>query len=126
MVLYPQLYSTVNQNQIHLHLHGPPPDKLEQYLQGAAAVDSSLALNSATALNSSRCLELGSLETGLVGLQPDAHEYIDATTLLQQQPGRLNEDPTTTTTASHARDAVVTGAVAAAGGGDPNSVWRPY
>jgi hypothetical protein len=29
MVLYPQLYSTVNQNQIHLHLHAS--DKLEQY-----------------------------------------------------------------------------------------------
>lgn len=24
MVLYPHLYSTVNQNQIHLHLHAPP------------------------------------------------------------------------------------------------------
>lgn len=34
MVLYPQLYSTVNQNQIHLHLHGS--DKLvEQYLGNA-------------------------------------------------------------------------------------------
>jgi hypothetical protein len=33
MVLYgPQLYSTVNQNQIHLHLHGAGPEKLEQYL----------------------------------------------------------------------------------------------
>uniref|UniRef100_T1GA71 Uncharacterized protein n=1 Tax=Megaselia scalaris TaxID=36166 RepID=T1GA71_MEGSC len=30
VVLYPQLYSTVNQNQIHLHLHGA--DKIEQYL----------------------------------------------------------------------------------------------
>jgi RUNX transcription factor Lozenge len=35
MLLYPQVYSTVNQNQIHLHLHGT--DKLvEQYLGGAA------------------------------------------------------------------------------------------
>lgn len=35
MVLYPQLYSTVNQNQIHLHLHGS--DKLvEQYLGNSA------------------------------------------------------------------------------------------
>lgn len=39
MLLYPQVYSTVNQNQIHLHLHGS--DKLvEQYL-GSAAVGSS-------------------------------------------------------------------------------------
>lgn len=34
MLLYPQVYSTVNQNQIHLHLHGS--DKLvEQYLGNA-------------------------------------------------------------------------------------------
>lgn len=30
MVLYPHLYSTVNQNQIHLHLHGSP-DKIDHY-----------------------------------------------------------------------------------------------
>jgi hypothetical protein len=30
MVLYPQLYSTVNQNQIHLHLHGT--EKFMEYL----------------------------------------------------------------------------------------------
>lgn len=30
MVLYPQLYSTVNQNQIHLHLHGS--EKFMEYL----------------------------------------------------------------------------------------------
>lgn len=36
MVLYPQLYSTVNQNQIHLHLHGS--EKLvEQYLGSAVS-----------------------------------------------------------------------------------------
>ena len=35
MLLYPQVYSTVNQNQIHLHLHGS--DKLvEQYLGNAS------------------------------------------------------------------------------------------
>lgn len=39
MVLYPQLYSTVNQNQIHLHLHGS--DKLvEQYLGGSGVLPS--------------------------------------------------------------------------------------
>lgn len=40
MVLYPQLYSTVNQNQIHLHLHGA--DKIEQYL----GQDNSLTISS--------------------------------------------------------------------------------
>lgn len=38
MLLYPQVYSTVNQNQIHLHLHASSgSDRLvEQYLGGAA------------------------------------------------------------------------------------------
>lgn len=41
MVLYPHVYSTVNQNQIHLHLHGS--DKLEQYLGS----DNALTISSA-------------------------------------------------------------------------------
>lgn len=36
MVVYPQLYSTVNQNQIHLHLHGNER-LVEQYLGGSSA-----------------------------------------------------------------------------------------
>lgn len=42
MLLYPQVYSTVNQNQIHLHLHGTASDKLEQYLSPDSVVISSL------------------------------------------------------------------------------------
>lgn len=38
MLLYPQVYSTVNQNQIHLHLHAGSDRLVEQYLGGAAAV----------------------------------------------------------------------------------------
>lgn len=49
MVLYPQLYSTVNQNQIHLHLHGTGPEKLEQYLDnftiGSISTDGMSNLN---------------------------------------------------------------------------------
>lgn len=49
MVLCPQLYSTVNQNQIHLHVHGS--DKLvEQYLGGTGAAI--LSDNNAFSLNS--------------------------------------------------------------------------
>ncbi|XP_061395656.1 protein lozenge-like [Musca vetustissima] len=36
MVLYPQLFSTYNQNEIHLHLHGT--DKIEHYLGGENAL----------------------------------------------------------------------------------------
>lgn len=42
MLIYPQVYSTVNQNQIHLHLHGS--DKIEQYLNSN---ENGLGLNSA-------------------------------------------------------------------------------
>lgn len=56
MVLYPQLYSTVNQNQIHLHLHGS--DKLvEQYLGGTGAAvqadNSSFPINSVASIGGS-------------------------------------------------------------------------
>jgi hypothetical protein len=52
MVLCPQLYSTVNQNQIHLHLHGS--DKLvEQYLGSSTAPSSTLPTdNNAFSLSS--------------------------------------------------------------------------
>lgn len=42
MLIYPQVYSTVNQNQIHLHLHGT--EKIEQYL---SSNENSLSLSSA-------------------------------------------------------------------------------
>lgn len=42
MVLYPHVYSTVNQNQIHLHLHGT--DKIEQYL---SSTENGLTISSA-------------------------------------------------------------------------------
>lgn len=42
MLIYPHVYSTVNQNQIHLHLHGT--EKIEQYLQSSD--NNSLTVNS--------------------------------------------------------------------------------
>lgn len=59
MVLYPQLYSTVNQNQIHLHLHGS--DKLvEQYLGGTGVIQSenSFSQNSIAPMHRSSGLEI--------------------------------------------------------------------
>ncbi|XP_064556046.1 protein lozenge-like [Drosophila montana] len=58
VVLYPQLYSTVNQNQIHLHLHSS--EKLEQYL----ATDQQLTISSLASNRSS--IEIG-LGTGVCG-----------------------------------------------------------
>ncbi|KAM8718600.1 hypothetical protein ACLKA7_001329 [Drosophila subpalustris] len=53
VVLYPQLYSTVNQNQIHLHLHSS--EKLEQYL----ATDQQLTISSLAGNRSSIEIGLG-------------------------------------------------------------------
>ncbi|XP_055682609.1 protein lozenge [Lutzomyia longipalpis] len=60
MLLYPQLYSTVNQNQIHLHLHGGT-DKIEQYLNP----ENSLTISS---LGASRgCIEIEIEPPGVTG-----------------------------------------------------------
>ena len=72
MLLYPQLYSTVNQNQIHLHLHGT--DKMvEQYLGGGVAGNAE-NINSFSLTNSQRNpaveIEIGS-STPTATYQPE-------------------------------------------------------
>ncbi|KAG5674269.1 hypothetical protein PVAND_004249 [Polypedilum vanderplanki] len=58
MVLYPQLYSTVNQNQIHLHLHGS--EKLvEQYLGSAVSTSMQPDNNSYSLNQNSRTIGSG-------------------------------------------------------------------
>lgn len=75
MVLYPQLYSTVNQNQIHLHLHGS--DKLvEQYLggSGGAAIqadNSSFPLNSSAAMATHRSSGLEISENAMIAQEDE-------------------------------------------------------
>lgn len=58
MVLYPHLYSTVNQNQIHLHLHGSP-EKLDQYFN-LETLSVSSAPRSGNELPTSSSIEVGS------------------------------------------------------------------
>lgn len=60
MLLYPQVYSTVNQNQIHLHLHGTSTEKLEQYL----GPDNALMLSNLSQ-SSSRSATSGGVEVGI-------------------------------------------------------------
>ncbi|KAL9880674.1 lozenge isoform 1-T1 [Glossina fuscipes fuscipes] len=69
MVLYPQLYSTFNQNEIHLHLHGA--DKIEQYLGG----DNALTISSLAGNRSS-------IE---IGIGTSDHEDQSSVTALQNQ-----------------------------------------
>lgn len=82
LVVYPQVHSIVNQNQIHLHLHGAP-DKLEQYLGGT---DNPLMIGGlSTNTRTSSGLE--------VGIGPDP-----------QQLGLIQETDTTDTEAQENRD----------------------
>lgn len=80
MVLYPHLYSTVNQNQIHLHLHGSP-EKLDQYL-------SSETFASLTPLRSGN------------ELMPSSSSISEEVTTQLQDSDRKYEEPTTTDPAS--------------------------
>lgn len=98
MLIYPQVYSTVNQNQIHLHLHGS--EKIEQYLganEGDAAINGSRHSNT-------------SLGIGLSGNGESANVIMENTETDGHQHRAELE------TANRTDQEV----------GDPSSVWRPY
>ncbi|KAI5756489.1 hypothetical protein M8J77_025460 [Diaphorina citri] len=62
MVLYPHLYSTVNQNQIHLHLHGATPSDIKQADQYPTSEDvTAIVGNNLTISGGSRGIEIGIL-----------------------------------------------------------------
>lgn len=72
MVLYPQLYSTVNQNQIHLHLHGSDKHLVEQYLGGSgAAVQSDNSAFPVTSLGNHRSNGLEISENAMIAQEDD-------------------------------------------------------
>ncbi|KAH8356624.1 hypothetical protein KR084_004682 [Drosophila pseudotakahashii] len=119
VVLCPQLYSTVNQNQIHLHLHSS--EKLEQYL-GTASGAEHLTIGSLT--GSSR----SSIEIG----QDQYHQQVHHHPQQQQQqvhhPQQQQQQQVEST-------GEVGGGSGAGGGvetareedvGDLTQVWRPY
>lgn len=69
MVLYPQLYSTVNQNQIHLHLHATASsDKIEQYLGSATAMDVNAATTVASVAAAVPLALMGGTDGGSTGV----------------------------------------------------------
>ncbi|XP_023163228.2 protein lozenge [Drosophila hydei] len=107
VVLYPQLYSTVNQNQIHLHLHSS--EKLEQYL----ATDQQLTISS---LASNR----SSIEIGL-GQQHEAQRQLEAQQQQQQQQQQQHHQQQQ----QHQND-VSNEAAREEDVGDMTQVWRPY
>lgn len=98
MLIYPQVYSTVNQNQIHLHLHGS--EKIEQYL-GANENDGGGGGRHSNA----------NLAIGLSGTAETAQVIMaNSETDGHQHRGTDHE------TANRTDQEV----------GDPSSVWRPY
>lgn len=86
----------MNQNQIHLHLHGPTPDKLEQYLNPENVMISSIRSASATTSGGGG----GGVEVGIGTDSPAA------------QLGLMTE--------TEGADEVTENRE------DPNNVWRPY
>lgn len=120
MLLYPQVYSTFNQNQIHLHVHGT--DKLEQYLGQPESLTIS-SLSNASSINHQRSsIEIGigtsdheqhsvhSLQDSVSESMGERHSHDSH---LEQQAANdgLNEQQ------QHARDDDT---------GDMGAVWRPY
>lgn len=69
MVLYPQLYSTVNQNQIHLHLHAGSDKLVEQYLGGGGALQPD---NNAFSLASARSGGLEISENAMIAQEEES------------------------------------------------------
>lgn len=129
MVLYPQLYSTVNQNQIHLHLHATAtPDKIEQYLGSAAsAVEHSNATSSTLALmppgvgTAAERVEIGigTTDSNNDGGAYDRSERDSGVTAMDTngQENGAQTDPIAhqVGVGQESRDAIAT-----------ESVWRPY
>lgn len=110
MVLYPQLYSTVNQNQIHLHLHGT--DKLEQYL----GPENSLTISSIAGSRSG--IEIGIGTSDHEQQSALGHDTQHTSEHQQQQHHHVSQqDSDVSTVQDHHRDDEVV---------DPGSVWRPY
>lgn len=113
MLIYPQVYSTVNQNQIHLHLHGT--EKIEQYLNSS---ENGLTISSARNSSISSGIDIG-IATGdnsnvIMDVDDADHHHQhqhqqrqhEQQTEMTQQPGVNRDD-----------DQEVI---------DPGSVWRPY
>lgn len=59
LVVYPQVHSIVNQNQIHLHLHGATTDKLDQFLGAENTLMLGGGLTSAGPTRTSSSIEVG-------------------------------------------------------------------
>lgn len=98
MLIYPQVYSTVNQNQIHLHVHGGA-DKIGEYL---TANDSDAAIGVQRQPNAN-------LAIGMSGSADNANVIMESS---ESEGHQRSEHETANRTDQEVAD--------------PSSVWRPY
>uniref|UniRef100_A0A182N4W1 Runt domain-containing protein n=1 Tax=Anopheles dirus TaxID=7168 RepID=A0A182N4W1_9DIPT len=131
MVLCPQMFSTVNQNQIHVHLHGSGSEKFEHYFGSA---DNGFTINSFPGPSiRSVAAPVPSVDIGGIGAHPDgAVAANDTLTALlsahqddshQQHSGAGQEQQPQQQQVQQQQDE---GRGEESVSGDPSSVWRPY
>lgn len=131
MVLYPHVYSTVNQNQIHLHLHSGA-ERIDQYLgTSTTSAESGLTISSGrsgieievgAATQQSGQTRTGDPVEGIMGDEvsgvvevPSANdEMVDAEELHHQHNHHHHQHQLHQ---QREHEAAM---------GDPGSVWRPY
>lgn len=114
MVLCPQMFSTVNQNQIHVHLHGTGSEKLEQYLGS----ENGFNINSISS-GGIRPSAVPGIEIG-IATHDSSLVSNDGSHQAQQQPQQQEQQHSAVEVSEQqdSREEAVTG--------DPSSVWRPY
>uniref|UniRef100_A0A182JW61 Uncharacterized protein n=1 Tax=Anopheles christyi TaxID=43041 RepID=A0A182JW61_9DIPT len=140
MVLCPQMFSTVNQNQIHVHLHGTGSDKFEHYFGSA---DNGFTINSFPG-PSIRSVPPAPITSSLSGSSVDIGVIGGSALHHHQDSGVGNGTANDTLTAllsTHHDDAHPQhsgaehqqqqqqdeeGRSEESVSGDPSSVWRPY
>ncbi|XP_053669346.1 protein lozenge-like [Anopheles marshallii] len=131
MVLCPQMFSTVNQNQIHVHLHGSGSEKFEHYF---GAADNGFTINSfpGSSIRSvpapvTSSLSGSSVDIGGIGThhQDSAGGSVAANDTLTALLSAHHEDaPHTSAEQQQQQDQEGRGEEPVSG--DPSSVWRPY
>lgn len=103
-VIYPSIYPTVNQSQIHFHLHATSTEKSEQYLKNEQCQKSEQYLKNEQYLTDSTTLtppqRVDIVQT--VGSDVTQHPHID--------PLRIEDGDVRSAQSQN----------------DPSSVWRPY
>ncbi|XP_035892163.1 protein lozenge-like isoform X1 [Anopheles stephensi] len=133
MVLCPQMFSTVNQNQIHVHLHGSGSEKFEHYF---GAADNGFTINSfpgpsirsvpapVTSSLSGSSVDIGG---GIGSHHQDSGPVGPANDTLTALLSAHHEDPQHTGGGQEQQQQEEARGQEESGvSGDPSSVWRPY